>query len=48
MHGDEPGSDEVDKVVKEVSIGDTIDSRVKGEKEEKCGGYVAEAVETGQ
>lgn len=38
MHGDEPGGDEVDEVVQEVGIGDTVDGGVEGEGEEEGGG----------
>ena len=44
MYGDEPGGDEVDKVMEEVGVGDAIDGGVDSEEKEQNIGYVAETV----
>ena len=45
MDGDKPGADGVDEMMEQVGVGDAVDSRVEGEREEEHVGYVAEAWE---
>lgn len=40
MDGDEPGAEDVDKVVEEVSVCNAVNGRVAGEDEEEDVGYV--------